>query len=119
MTNFRRVSALAGENRYADLANINHTARVSVTASPKTAGNVALTNTRNEYVEINKLSVTNGTDTGIENVSFRCVLSGSTENKVALREMAVRGFANFLAAWDDGGSSGVTNEVSLVASAIV
>lgn len=119
MTNFRRVSALAGENRYADLQNINHTAKVSVVASPKTAGNVSLTNTRNEYVETNKLSVTNGTDNGLENVSFRCVLSGSTNNKVALREMAVRGFANFLAAWDDGGNSGVTNEVSLSADSTV
>lgn len=112
---FRKISVLPGRIGYADPTDINHTAKVNVTVAPKTAGAVVLTNVKSEYIEARKLSVTNGTDNSVENASFRCSLSGSTQNKVALLEMADRGYANWRLQFEDGGAQGLTPEVALIA----
>lgn len=117
MTNFRKTQVLAGEIRYADPSDINHTLRVAVKSAPKLAGQVNLTNVREEYVETLVLPVTNGTANGVENASVRITVSGSTQNAGLLRAVVVRATANFLAMMDDGTSKGLIPEINLVASA--
>lgn len=116
MSNFRTISVQANEKKFADPLNINHTLKVSVNSAPKVSGAVSLVNVREEYVEAAILPVTNGTDNGVENASVRISVSGSTQNAVALRAMAVNAFSNFLLIMDDRGTQGFIPEVTLVAT---
>lgn len=115
MTKFRKTSVLNGELRFADPTDVNHTLRVVVKSAPKLAGQVNLTNVRQEYIETQVLPVTNGTSNGVENSSVRIIVSGSTQNAAILRAAVVRSTANFLAMMDDGTSKGLIPEVALVA----
>lgn len=116
MSNFRKISATAGEVQYANPADVTHTCRVGVVRSPKTAGSVSLTNVRAEMVEAIRPVVSDGTNTGVENLSIRIVVSGSTKNKALLRAAVARTFTNYLACMDDGLSDGFVPEISLVAA---
>lgn len=117
MSNFRKISAVAGEVQYADPTDITHTCKVSVVRSPKTAGLVSLTNVRAEMVEAIRPTVSDGTNAGVENLSIRIVASGSTYNKTALRAAVARAFTNYLACMDDGMVDGFVPEVALTAKA--
>lgn len=112
--NFRKTSAINGETRYASPADINHTIRVVVGTSQKTAGAVALTNNRLEFVESIQAPVSQGTDTAKETVSIRIVASGSTSNEALIKAAVMQAFANFTAIMNDKGLLGFTPAIDLV-----
>lgn len=111
---FRKTSAINGETRYASPADINHTLRVAVGTSQKTAGAVALTNNRLEFIESLQAPVTQGTDTAKETVSIRIVASGSTSNEALIKAAVTQSFANFTAIMNDKGLLGFTPVTDLI-----
>lgn len=113
---FRKTSEVNGEKRFADPGNINHTVRVLVRATPKTAGKVQLTNNKFDFIEADKPVVTNGTDNSTEALSIRITLSGSTQNKALVKARAIQAFANVTAMLDDGCLEGFTPDVAPVVS---
>lgn len=115
MTAFRKIALSSNEVTFANPTDINHTLRVVAARAPKSAGVVSLTNVRGEMVESIKLPVTNGTDNSVETGAIRIVVSGSTQNKAALRAAFVRVSANYLAAIDDGLLDGFVPETGMVA----
>lgn len=118
MTLFRQIALASNEVTFANPTDINHTLRVVASRAPKTAGPVSLTNVRGEMVESIKLPVTNGTDNSTEVGAIRIVVSGSTQNKAALRAAFIRASANYLAALDDGLLEGFLPQVGMTAVAV-
>lgn len=109
--NYRKLSVADGKLRYAHPSEITHTINVSVASAPKSAGPIALTNSKFDYVENYQATVTNGTDNAKEQISIRISTSGSTQNAASTKAAVAQAFANYMAMVEDKALEGYIPEV--------
>lgn len=114
---YRNIATVAGERKLAAADQVSHTLRVVTKSSPKVAGKVALTNVRAEFIEAFPMTVTNGTDTGVDGVAIRTTISGTTLNKAAIAAAVTQHQANVQAAIADGILEGFIPECDFIAKA--
>lgn len=114
-TTFRKTAVLSGELRMAAADAIGHTLRMIVASASKMAGKVNLTNVRFEVIESIPMTVTTGSETGVEIVSIRTTISGSTKNEAAIREAYTQHVVNVQAAVSNDTLKGFIPDVTFVA----